>query len=406
MDLKGKGYLLLKNLMDNMTDHIYFKDLESRFIMMNKSSARWQGYDSPDEAIGESDFDKYAREDALRMFEAEQQIIETGTPIEGIEERETWKDGQEAWVSTTKMPLRDENDQIIGTFGISRDISRHKEAELRAARYFQEIQQIKEGMEEDIRMAAELQKTFFPRRYPVFPEGCSPEDSRVGFHHHYYASGVVSGDFCAIHRLSDTECGVLQCDVMGHGVRAALVTALICAMVEELAQQERDPGGFLGRMNNLLLPILQQEDTLLYATACYIVYDTATGIVRVSNAGHPNPLLIRSSENSADWLMDDVSLRGPALAICEDAVFHAVEKQIKPGDAVVMYTDGLYEVVDAGGREFGEKRLIDSACRHARYGLKELFPALINDARHFSEEGVFDDDICLVGFKCQSLGAK
>jgi phosphoserine phosphatase RsbU/P len=403
MDVKGKEELLLKNLMDSMSDMIYFKDIDSRFIMMNKSSAHWQGFSRPDDSVGSSDFDRYQEDDARRMLEEEQRIVRTGEPMVGIEEQETRKNGQRMWVSTTKMPLKDGDGEIVGTFGISRDITEHKEAEQRAARYAEEVRRIKEEMEEDVRMAAELQKTFFPRTYPLFPAGCDPEASRVGFHHHYHPSGTVSGDFCAIRRLSETECGILQCDVMGHGVRAALVTALICAMVEELARQEREPGAFLGRMNELLLPVLRQEDTFLYATACYLVFDAATGRLRFANAGHPVPLHFQGSEKAAGWLMDDESLRGPALAIDEGADFQTLEKQLAPGDSVVMYTDGLYEVEGVGGEEFGGHRLVEAANRHAGLPLKALFPALINDARHFAETGGFDDDICLVGLECRSL---
>jgi sigma-B regulation protein RsbU (phosphoserine phosphatase) len=389
---------LFQNLMDNMTDMIYFKDLQSRFIMVNRAAATWQGYANPSVAIGKSDFDKYKKEDAQGMFDAEQRIIETGEPIEGIEEKESWKDGQEAWVSTTKMPLRNPTGAIVGTFGVSRNITKHKEAEIRAAYYAQQIERIKEEMEEEVRMAAELQKTFFPRSYPEFPVGVDAAKSAVQFHHHYHASGMVSGDFCSVRRLSETECGVLLCDVMGHGVRAALGTALIYAMVEELTLQEKDPGCFLGRMNELLLPILRQEDTFLYATACYVVFNAETGVVRVANAGHPVPVHLQKSKGEANWLMADATQRGPALAICEGVDYQTVDIPLEPDDSVVMYTDGIYEVIGVDNEEFGEQRLLEATRRHVGRNLPELFPALINDARHYSADGAFDDDVCLVGF--------
>ncbi len=389
---------LLKNLMESMTDMIYFKDLQSRFIMMNEAAAAWQGFNHPNDAIGTSDFDRYKEKDALRMLEDEQRIIATGEPLEGIEEQETRKNGEVAWVSTTKMPLRGLDGEIVGTFGVSRDITEHKEAELRATNYAEQICHIKERMEEEVRMAGELQKTFFPHNYPVFPAGVQPKESAVKYHHHYQASGMVSGDFCSVLRLSETESGIFLCDVMGHGVRAALGTALICAMVEELALQERNPGDFLARMNELLLPILRQEDTFFYATACYMVFDAATGKVRFANAGHPIPMHFQASDNRVEWLMDDESMRGPALAIAEQAEYPTIEKQIQPGDKIVMVTDGLYEVVGPGDEEFGEARLLEAAARFGGLPLEELFPSLISEARHFAEEDDFDDDVCLVGF--------
>ncbi len=402
--LQDTGFLL-KSLMENMTDNIYFKDRQSRFIMVNQAFCRWTGF-STDEVLGKTDFDLFAEVHARQAYDDEQRIIATGEPIIGLEEKETWADGRITWVSSTKMPLKNEAGEIVGTFGVSRDITDRKEAELRAGYFADQVRRIKEEMEEDVRMAAELQKTFFPRSYPFFPEGGNPAQSRVEFLHHYHASGVVSGDFCTVRRVSENEVGIFLCDVMGHGVRAALVTALVCALVEEAGALERDPSGFLGHMNQLLMPVLREEDMFLYATACYMVYDTATGLLRYANAGHPVPLLFHAGPRTAQWLMCDADARGPALAVVEGAEYRTCETRLGPGDSVMMYTDGLYEVAGAGDGEFGEERLLEAASRHAAMPLAELFPALINEARHFSRKGEFDDDICLVGFTCRTLAGE
>jgi sigma-B regulation protein RsbU (phosphoserine phosphatase) len=395
-NLNDTGFLL-QNLMEHMTDNIYFKDRKSRFIMVNKAFCDWTGFD-PDKVIGKTDFDLFASAHAQQAFDDEQRIIASGQPIVGIEEKETWEDGRITWVSTTKMPLLDSVGEIVGTFGVSRDITEHKEAELKANYYSEQVRRIKEGMEEDVQMAGELQKTFFPRTYPTFPATAGPAESCVGFYHHYHASSLVSGDFCTVRRLSESKSGIFLCDVMGHGVRAALGTALICAMVEEVSGVAKDPGDFLGRMNELLLPILRQEDMFLYATACYAVFDARTGQLQVANAGHPVPLHFQQS-GKVRWLMEDDSIRGPALAIAEDAVFQTLELQLDPGDSVVLYTDGLYEVENEAGEEFGEQRLLEAAEKNAGQPLDVLFPALLEQTCAFTSEGALDDDVCLVGFK-------
>lgn len=399
--LNDDGFLL-QNLMENMTDNIYFKDTTSHFIMVNKAFCEWTGLER-DQVVGKSDFDLFAKSHAQQAFEDEQRIMQTGEPLIGFEEKETWPDGRITWVSTTKMPLKNADGEIIGSFGVSRDITDHKEAELRAAYYAEQVRRIKEEMEDEVRMAGELQKTFFPRSYPSFPEGASYEDTCLRFAHHYHSSGMVSGDFCSIRKISETKAGIFLCDVMGHGVRAALGTALICAMVEELASVATDPGAFLGRMNQLLLPILRQDDVFLYATACYLIIDSATGTVSCANAGHPLPMHLNAETKEVSWLLDDASLRGPALAIAEDAEYQTVEKQIGKNDAVIMYTDGLYELVGLDDEEFGEDRLLEITRRNAAMPLNELLPVMINEVRHFAESGEFDDDVCLVGFRMKKL---
>ena len=115
--------------MDNLPDVIYFKDRESRFTRINLAHANAFGLSNPDEAIGKSDFDFFTAEHAQEAFRDEQEIIRTGQPMVGKEEKETWPDGRVTWVSTTKMPLRDPHGDIIGTFGVSCDITQRKRAE-------------------------------------------------------------------------------------------------------------------------------------------------------------------------------------------------------------------------------------------------------------------------------------
>lgn len=121
--------LLLQNLIRNHPDHIYFKDSESKFLRISPSMAKWLRLESPEDAIGKTDFDYFTDEHATIAFEEEKRIIRTGEPLVGIEEKETWPDGTFSWVTTTKLPLRDGEGKIIGTFGISRDITVSKQAE-------------------------------------------------------------------------------------------------------------------------------------------------------------------------------------------------------------------------------------------------------------------------------------
>lgn len=130
---------LLHALLDNLPDHIYFKDTNSRFIRIGKSQAKVFGLSDPVEAVGKTDFDFFTEEHARPAFEDEQRIIETGQAIVGLEEKETWPDGSESWVATTKMPLRDKEGHIIGTFGISTNINERKQAEAALARQAQEL---------------------------------------------------------------------------------------------------------------------------------------------------------------------------------------------------------------------------------------------------------------------------
>src|SRR5581483_11211538 len=117
---------LLGALLDSTTDQIYFKDCDSRFVRISRALAVKFGMSGAEEAIGKTDFDFFSEEHAQLAFADEQRIIGGGEPVVGIEEKETWEDGREEWVSTSKMALCAEGGAIIGTFGISRDITVEK----------------------------------------------------------------------------------------------------------------------------------------------------------------------------------------------------------------------------------------------------------------------------------------
>jgi diguanylate cyclase (GGDEF)-like protein/PAS domain S-box-containing protein len=120
---------LLGTLMDNVPDSIYFKDRQSRFTRINRYAAARFGLASPDLAVGLTDHDIFSEEHAAKALHDEQQIIRTGQPLVNVEEKETRADGDVRWISTTKLPLRDRQGNIVGTFGISRDITERKKAE-------------------------------------------------------------------------------------------------------------------------------------------------------------------------------------------------------------------------------------------------------------------------------------
>jgi PAS domain S-box-containing protein len=125
---------LLDVLMDNVPYYIYFKDRENRFIRTAKAHAMAFGLDDPREVVGKTDLDFFSIEHAQQAYEDEQKIIRTGDPLLNVEERETWSDRPDTWVLTSKMPLYDEEGDIIGTFGISTDITKHRLIEEELAR--------------------------------------------------------------------------------------------------------------------------------------------------------------------------------------------------------------------------------------------------------------------------------
>ena len=133
-------HVLLQALMNHTSDFIYFKDRDSRFIRVNDAVARLHRLGDATQAVGKTDFDFFTQEHARQAYEDEQTVLRTGRSLTK-EERETWADRPDTWVSTTKGPLRDTAGNIVGTFGISRDITERKRAEAERERLIAELQE-------------------------------------------------------------------------------------------------------------------------------------------------------------------------------------------------------------------------------------------------------------------------
>lgn len=122
---------LLQAFLEHIPEHVYFKDRNSRFMRINKAMAAYFCLDDPNQAVHKTDEDFFSPEHAAQAFKDEQQIVLGGRSIVGLEEKETWPDGRESWVLTTKVPLKDRHGRIIGTMGISHNITERKQAEAR-----------------------------------------------------------------------------------------------------------------------------------------------------------------------------------------------------------------------------------------------------------------------------------
>ncbi len=400
------GYegFLLQTLMDNIPDAVYFKDRRSRFLMISRAHAKKFGLIDPTQAAGKSDADFFSQPHAQQALADEEKILRSGQPMVDIEESETWPDGSVTWASTTKMPLRNQSGRIVGTFGISRDITKRKRAEEALAERTQQLQKKNQQIEEEMKMARELQLAMLPQKFPAVPLNCPPHESALKFFSFFLPSGTVSGDFFDVVALSDTSVGVFICDVMGHDVRAALVTAMIRALVEDLSGGATDPGHLLAQINHGLLSVFQQAGTTMFATAFYMVADVATGEICYASAAHPDPLQLLRHQGKVEPLAAlDGGKKGPALGLFKAAQFPTYRRQMNAGDMILLYTDGMIEAEGHNQEFFSQERLSAIVHKHAGLPTKEMLSTLLSEIRQFSGQHEFTDDVCLVGIEVKQL---
>jgi sigma-B regulation protein RsbU (phosphoserine phosphatase) len=261
---------------------------------------------------------------------------------------------------------------------------------------------------EELKMARELQMAMLPQEFPAFLNGRPAGESALEFFSFYHPTGAVSGDFFNVTALSDTQVGVFICDVMGHDVRAALVTAMMRALVQDLGAAAADPGQLLAQINHNLFSVFKQTGTTMYATAFYLVADVARGEIHYASAAHPEPLQVRRQAGLVERLAGNGApgrAKGPALGLFAEAQFPTHRRKLEAGDLIALYTDGLIEINSSDERQFFTTELLMNAVqRRAQFSTADLFTGVISEIHQFSGQPDFEDDVCLVGMEVKHLG--
>jgi phosphoserine phosphatase RsbU/P len=191
--------------------------------------------------------------------------------------------------------------------------------------------------------------------------------------------------------------------VMGHGVRAALITAMLRAMIETHAAQAIDPGRLLTQLNSEFTAILRQTGTLVFVTVLYCVIDIRTGNTCFGRAGHPPPLHAHRSSGEVHTIALGGDCSGPAIGIIPNAQFKTTEARLEAGDFLLFFTDGIIEVEARDGSQFGIEGLQQSVRAHLDQPTESLLDAVVSDVYTFGDSTVLTDDACLVAAELQRI---
>lgn len=384
---------LLRMLIDHVPLQVYFKDRESRFVLVNKQMAEWMGFREPRDLQGKHDRDFFDREHWEQADADERAIMETGRPVSGKLERETWRGGEDTWVLTSKFPWVDRCGEVKGTFGVSSDVTELVTAKQEATALAAELQLRNQAYEEELQLAREIQQTLAGSTFPEVGDGAS----QLAFGARYLPISGMAGDFFEVLRISEGKAGMLICDVMGHGVRSALVVAMLRGLLEKQRRSATDPSAFLCGLNNGLASILDRAGTTMFATAFYAVVDLEAGVLRYACAGHPGA--VATGPGGVRQLAAVRKEKGPGLGLIAKAEYPAGEVPLSEVTRLLLFTDGILEAENEEGEPFLEKRLMEiaGACRSA--SLEEMLDIVLTRVLQYSDGHHFDDDVCLLGME-------
>jgi sigma-B regulation protein RsbU (phosphoserine phosphatase) len=220
---------------------------------------------------------------------------------------------------------------LRGLIGRRRDLERVGHELRIASRFAGGLRGEIARMQEELQLAAQVQREFLPREFPSLGD--------IAVDVFWRPASYVSGDIYDVARLDERHLGVFIADAVGHGVPAALLTMVICRGLPS-----KDVGGgtyrivppseALARINADM--IAHQGRTTRFATAAYAVVDVPTGHVRLACAGHPAPVLMR-----ADGTLEMVEAEGGLLGVFEGEEYREVTFELRPGDRLLLHSDGF-----------------------------------------------------------------
>ena len=386
---------LMRVLIDNVPLNIYFKDLESRFTLVNQSIVRWLGGKKEDDLLGRTDHDFFDAAHADQARRDEEQIIETGEPILGYVEREGAEGEEEKWVLTTKMPWPDRKGRTIGTFGVSGDVTELVTTQRSLAEVAAKLQQRNNEMEEELSLAREVQQALLPKEYPVVPAGVAPTESRLLFGHRYLPISGMAGDFFEVIPSGDQAVTLLICDVMGHGVRSAIIVSMLRGLLEQARMAATDPAELLTMLNGGLHSILKEARVTMFATAFVVVADLERNELRYASAGHPAGI-VRTVDGTKILFLGEEG-PGPGLGLFGDAEYETHRVALDEIRHLLLFTDGIYEVENRSGEAFLQDRLVQVVEDARDGGLEEMLDSVLERVLSFAGSQQFDDDVCLLG---------
>jgi sigma-B regulation protein RsbU (phosphoserine phosphatase) len=233
---------------------------------------------------------------------------------------------------------------------------------------------------EELSLAGELQKSFLPKEYPV--------DLPLDFAHKYIPCEFIGGDLFEIIRLNDHTLGIIIADVSGHGVAAALLTAMFKSAFHHFAEGCFSPAIALTHIHKEFLETVHTEH---YLTAFYAIIDTEAMCCSYCNAGHPRQILQRK-----DGKICELSTTGFFIGMLEETTFKDRKISLHPGDRLFFYTDGIIECKNGRGERFGRENLLKVIRQGSPDDISSVSNLIISELMGYIAELRFADDISLL----------
>jgi len=242
----------------------------------------------------------------------------------------------------------------------------------------------------DMQMAKHLQMQFLPRERPPIVE--------YDLFDFYQAAEGVGGDYFDYIPLPDGRMAITIGDVAGKGVTAALLMSRLCSDARYELTTSTTPSEAANKLNERVLAI---STNFRFATFAVCMLDPVKHELTMVVAGHMPPLLRRGSDGSIT--VCGVSTSGPPLGVTPGYQYQQTTCHLEPGDLVLLYTDGVSEMLDARREQFGEQRVADAL--HNTEDARSAVESVLQNVKQFSGQDDYNDDLCILAFHRHNIGS-
>jgi PAS domain S-box-containing protein len=310
------------------------------------------------------------------------------------------KSGEPFWNRLSITPIRDDQETVTHFIGVQSDVTARRQAEAALKISNAELERANRIIKKDLQAAARIQASFLPPREPDVPG--------VAVAWEVIPCDELAGDTINVHCLSDRYTVFYVLDVSGHGVQASLLSVTLNHLLSPETGRDNGVASMPGESEKLsaALPIevlnyLNRRfpfdpEIRQYFTIAYGVLDSHTNTFRFIAAGHPPPLYIPAGAAPEFQVLSNFP-----IGIMKDPSFREGSIQMRSGDRVYLYSDGLVEVSNAGGEHFGDERLAEELNRLSAKPLKSGLSSLVQRLRDWSGEDNLEDDVSILGFEIE-----
>jgi sigma-B regulation protein RsbU (phosphoserine phosphatase) len=249
-----------------------------------------------------------------------------------------------------------------------------------------ELRVAKEKVENELNIAAQIQKSILPSSFPAYPD-------RKEFELYAFMKPAryVGGDFYDFFFIDDNTLALVMADVSDKGVPAALFMMISRTLIRSLAFDNRSPSAVLEKANNIMC---QNNDSGMFVTVFLAFYDVSSGKLTATNGGHIAGLIINLDGTSREW----ATTHGPALGFMEELPYKEETMGLKVDQTLFLYTDGVTEAMSPGNEIFGLERLQELLKRKHDFKLDRICSDIEISLSEFQEDQQ-SDDITMLALK-------